>query len=884
MTTEIRGMQSRLQPSRTFLFGSAVFAWAETFILVGLQYNWTVTKSYPLSTENWWSGLAALTPFLALLAIGIPASALRFRTALVRLEPVLHLTASALLLVLIAAAASYDPFDMLLPFSWPFHLWAVATVFVLLANMARQQRQRFEPPSPGPAEPCWRRVLVPVFIGSVVLVTAVALKSPVWYWAVSLAAHAIMAPYAARQPLGPVVSAPLRQRAVRGAATLFETAALALVVLVVSMRLATAIPMLGPLETKYIEMFHPYISGWFFAGAAVAVLASKWRIGWAAHTAAVICACLFAGPSTVSVLPVLLGYALTAMCIASNRLTTFGYAIAALVTTSVWVLTVAANAFSGMLGADGMAKDMAAPILAHGQNALLIAFAAGAAFSLLARFTSASGAPGFVEAPHTGGRTAAFVYAAVILLAVLPSAYVLAFHSGPPLRIQRAARIPVAEPAGLCHAGYSKSGEEYAVLNQLGASVLRIDFRWNSIERSPGVWDFSDKDAYVAAARTHGTKVLALLDFDNNAVEQDPVGKERDEYIAPQDVPLFLEYVRQTVNRYRDSVYAWEIWNEPSLTRFWNGPSEEFCSLAKQVAETLHEIDPNLRVVGTAMHGPMGVWTPSLSEALYVTSAMAHVDHPSLHMYLTDARAYPNEFSKYLALKARHGHPGSLWITELGDPDGGSYPWRQSPDGLAQHVIKSYVSATSCGVEQLIWYTYADSNIESQREHRGDSEGFFGLMGPDRQWKPAAHAYSLFNRVCANSELRSDLLMRTGGLTARQVRASLYRRGNGESALILWYEPTLSGQRSVRVALDFEGIDGAPIVHDIGSTYTKELLEDVIDVSEHPTVIVYRVESADSPVTVAVKSAVTDVTLLTVLAGTVLASAAACAAARRRQA
>ncbi|MBX7256719.1 MAG: hypothetical protein K1Y02_10185 [Candidatus Hydrogenedentes bacterium] len=881
MIVETGGNVRTVSVSKTASYAIALFAWAETFILVGIQYNWALTKSYPISTENWWSGLAALTPFLVLLVVGLPASALRFRTTLVRLEPVLHLTASALLFVLVLLTATYDPFDMLVPFSWPFHIWAIAMTFVLLANMARQQRQRFELPSSGPAEPRWRMVVVSVLIGGIVLGTAVSLNSPAWYWAVSLVAHAIMAPYAARLPLTPVVSVPLRQRALRGACSLFETIALGLIVLVVSMRLAKAQLILGTLETKYIEMFQVYVSGWFLAGVVVAVLAKRLKIGWAAYAVAVACACLFVDISTTPMLPALLGYALAAMFLASGRLTTLGYAVSSLILTAVWILTVAAFAFSGMLSSDGMAKDMATTIMANDQNATLAAFAIAVVLALIVRFTAPGGAPGFVEAPRARRRAVMLAYAGVALLSVAPSLYVLAVHSAPPLRIKAAAQIPVKEPAGLCHAGYSKSDDEYALLEQLGASVLRIDFRWDGIQPNPDTWNYEDKDAYVAAAESHGKKVLAILDFDNNAVEQDPIGKERGVYIAPQDVPLFLEYVRRTVTRYKDRIYAWEIWNEPSLPRFWNGPSEEFSSLAKQVAETLHEIDPNLRVVGTPMHGPMGVWTPHLSEELYAAGAMTYVDYPNLHMYIANPRGYPNEFAKYLALKSKYDHPGPLWITELGDPDGGSYPWRQSPDDLAQHVIKSYVTATSYGVEQLIWFTYEDPTIESQREHRIDSEGFFGLIGPGRQWKPAAHAFSLFNTTCTNSMLSPGLVKRSGGLTARQVRTALYRRDNGDSTLILWYEPTLSGQESVRVALNFENIDGSPVEHDIGSAYTKEFLDSTLDVSERPTVITYHAADPDAPVHVMVKSAVTDTTLMVMLGIAVLASAAACVTTRR---
>ncbi|MFA6240194.1 MAG: hypothetical protein WC655_04650 [Candidatus Hydrogenedentales bacterium] len=871
--------RERTRTRGALVFAAGIFAWAETFILVGFQYYWAIFKSYPLSTENWWTGLAALTPFLLLLIIGIPACALRFRVALVRLESLLHLTASALLFVLLAVVATQDPFDMLVPFTWPFHLWAIATSFVVLANLARLQRQRLELPEAGRPQSRWALAAVAVFVWGIVLGTAVASKSPAWCWAVSLAAHALMAPYAAKRPLSSVVSVPLRQRAVRGAAVMLETVALGLVVLLVSMQLATATRIMGSLEVKFVEVFQPYVSGWFLVGVLFAILAKRLKFAWLAH-AVVVGVALFAVKQVGPMLPALLGYALAAMFMANARQTTLGYGVSALVVTAVWVLSIATYAFSAMVPDPGMPKDMASLILQYGHTALPIAFAAAALLALALRFAK-EGASGLLEAPHSGRGKVGLLYVAIIVLAIAPSLYVIALKSGPPFLMQRADRIPVKEPGGVCHAGYSRSDDEYAILDQLGASIMRVDFHWSSFQPNPDTWTFDDKDAYVAAAETHGKKVLALLDFDNNGVEQDPVGKERDLYIAPQDVPLFLEYVRRVVTHYGDRIYAWEIWNEPSLTRFWDGPAEEFYDLAKQVANTLHEIDPNLRVVGTAMHGPLGIWTPHQSEGLFAAGAMAYVDHPSFHLYATDPRAYPNEFSKYLALNKKYGHDGALWITELGDPDGGFYPWRATPEQLAEHAIKSYTTATSYGVETLVWYCLQDGNAEQQREHRVDSECFFGLLGPDREWKPAAYAYSLFNTHCSNSELRSGLVDRTGGLTARQVRASLYRRADGESTLILWYDPVLSGQRSVRVALNFEDAADTPVVHDIGSSYTKQLLDDVIDVSEHPTVITYRASNADAPVHVAVKSAVVDSLLIVSLAAGVVFSGMACAAARR---
>lgn len=308
----------------------------------------------------------------------------------------------------------------------------------------------------------------------------------------------------------------------------------------------------------------------------------------------------------------------------------------------------------------GMPKDMASLILRHGHTVLPIAFAAAALLALALRFTK-EGASVSLEAPHSGRGKVGLLYAAIIVLAVAPSLYVITLKSGPPFLVQRAERIAVKEPGGVCHAGYSKSDEEYAILDQLGASILRVNFRWSSFQPNPDTWNLRRQGRLRRRSRNPpGRKSSPSSTSTTIAVEQDPVGKERDVYIAPDDVPLFLEYVRRVVTHYGDRVYAWEIWNEPSLTRFWDGPAEEYYSLAKQTAETLHAIDPNLRVIGTAMHGPLGIWTPHQSEGLFAAGAMAYVDHPSFHLYATDPRAYPNEFSKYLAINKKYGHDGAL--------------------------------------------------------------------------------------------------------------------------------------------------------------------------------------------------------------------------------
>ncbi|MBN1346964.1 MAG: hypothetical protein JXQ73_30015, partial [Phycisphaerae bacterium] len=213
---------------------------------------------------------------------------------------------------------------------------------------------------------------------------------------------------------------------------------------------------------------------------------------------------------------------------------------------------------------------------------------------------------------------------------------------------------------------------------------------------------------------------------------------------------------------------------------------------------------------------------------------------------------------------------GSVWITELGDPDGGVYPWLASSDLLAEHAIKAYAIATSLGIEKLVWYCYRDSGLDTQRKAPDNAEGFFGLLGPGGQWKPAAHAYRLFSKNCSNSVIRSDLVGLTGGIAARQLRTGLYRRDDGESVLIMWFEPSLRPGAHARVSIDLGELERPAVLNDITSTYTKELLDDFVDVTEKPLFITYKAPSSEAPVRLHADSSPADAMWLMSVIGLVL--------------
>jgi len=859
---------SRSKESNALMaFAANMFGWGELFVLVGLQYFWILSKSSPLDTVNISCHVAAVAPFALMVLVGLFAALSRFGKALVlRLEWVFHLSVCVCNALLLLGLLFRDPFNMSLPASWLFYVWTFGVSFLLLANLAGRQRQFFAGDPVAKIAQKGMVAAMALLVWAGVLALAASMTWPIWFWLASTVFHAVMAPYCLHAAATPEPGALERARARRKLVLVLEPFTLITIFLYAHLRTLDVFQHIGTFEVKYFLALHPYVSALFVLGAAFAVVMRRRWPSLAAH-ALVLAVLAISGQWTAWLIPFCFGYCLVGLYRTTMRQCTFGYAVSAAFMALVWVFAMTGFTFAGLVMIEGYGREQVQHFAAGVRGAMIVLFLvlAGAVW-LNGRAKYAPGKKNEPKPlPWLAPRTCRCAYVGFVAVVLLPAVFVCLSGAGYPLRMQCTNRVVVEEPCGVCHAGYSRSDAEYETLGRLGVQLMRVDFHWHSIQPAPDTWDIARWEPYLDAADKHGVKVLGILAFDNANVEVSPEGREKDKYIAPQDVPLFLEYVKRTVTHYKDRVYAWEIWNEPNIARFWDGPIEEFYELARATAETVNAVDPDTRLVGTAMAATWGAFTPTAIEGLHAWGALNGVDHPSMHLYVPDPRDYYGEFMKVIAAAKKHDHPGAFWITELGDPDGGLYPWRASSDLLAEHVIKSYAIATTFGIEKLVWYCYHDSSAERQMEAPLNSEAFFGLLDPDGQWKPAAYAYSLFSRHCSHSTLCPDLVQVAGGLAARQLRTALYRREDGASALILWYEPALRQGAQARVTLDLGELDAPALVHDITSDYTKRLLDDYVEVSSRPLLITFQSDDPEAPVHLDAASSVYDALLVVML-------------------
>ena len=842
---------------------------------------WMLYKSTPFPAENGPSALVAALPLVVIAIVGLAMRLRAARVAIVGIESLLHLSAAACMAILLLYVTLHDPLDPVLPLTWPLCFWGISMAFALLANLALHERMR-GCQADAAARTRWVLAVATGLALWVALVwIAAGMAWAPYFLTVSVVFHSIMARMARQACSADAIRIVTRRGRLESTVAFAEVLFAVALMLTALLRFLFTCNMSGTAELKYFQFVDIATVPWFTAGAMLAVLASRFRFAFLAH-ALIVAVFLLSGESSTWPISLAMGYGLPVVFLASSRQGAFAYALSVAATAGMWLLGMLCFMLAGVIILYDVGLDFAKDLVSYMRvvtPVLYVAWLASAGLSL--RRSKGESPPVARSEASTPYWARGLTFAAICVVILAPVFCLFKMTMSPPVWFDRAERVEVGEPTGFCHAGYSRSDEEYATLDELGAKLLRVDFRWDSIQSDPETWNFANLDAYLDAANAHKANVLAVLAFDNDNVERSPSGSKRSCYIAPEDIPLFLEYIRRTVGRYKNRVYAWEIWNEPDMPRFWTGTAEEFYELARRTAETVRQVHPEARILGAAMTSGVGAILAREVEGLHTSGALKEVDHPTMHTYLSDPRGYYNEFLRVQNAAAKNGHPGSVWITELGDPDGGVYPWRASSDLLAEHVVKAYTIATSLGIEKLVWYCYLSRKVESLRQKPNDSEGFFGLVEGSGQWKPAAHAYRLFSKNCSNSVIRTDLVEVSGGIAARQLRTALYRRDDGQSVLIMWFEPGLRPGAHARVTIELGTLEEPAVMHDISSTYTKHLLDKVVDVTERPLFITYKAPARDTPARLCADSSPADGMWLMSVVGLVLWACCASLRAKR---
>jgi len=269
---------------------------------------------------------------------------------------------------------------------------------------------------------------------------------------------------------------------------------------------------------------------------------------------------------------------------------------------------------------------------------------------------------------------------------------------------------------------------EWDLMAASGAESVRTAFYWPSAHREASVApDLSGYDAVVLAAARRGLPVLPIVTGTPGWAARRP----GDETSPPRDSRLYGAFLTTLVARYgrqgtlwaehpevrRRPIRAWQVWNEPNLTRYWTPPARQdfarsYVKLLRAADRALERADPGARVILAGL--PNESWIAL--RKLYRAGARRHFDAVALHPYTGRPRNVVR-LAEYARREMRRFGDARkpIWITELSWP--AAKGKTQNTSGfettdagqarrLTEAVRRLARARRRLQIERVLWYTW----------------------------------------------------------------------------------------------------------------------------------------------------------------------------------
>ena len=308
-----------------------------------------------------------------------------------------------------------------------------------------------------------------------------------------------------------------------------------------------------------------------------------------------------------------------------------------------------------------------------------------------------------------------------------------------------------------------------SLMQSANVGWVRLDFLWEDIEAQEGKFDFVKYDNIVKMLKDKGIHILGILHYSANWASS--CGEWN---CPPKDNKIFVNYASKVIQRYKDQVKYWELWNEPDSAIYWKEQDglKSYCILLKEVYIAAKQIDPECKI----LNGGIANGLASVNH-LYDNGAKDYFDILNIHFFQTPLHAgsikavanYPKLVYKIMQ---RNGDGNKkIWITEIGCPGlkkglsvdnwwMGKNPTETQQAKWLKDVYTELLNNPQ--VEKIFWAFFRDT-----KDHWSNGVDYFGIVRWDYSTKPSFKVYKeCFQEWKKNKTARLKKKNAEGGLPA----------------------------------------------------------------------------------------------------------------------
>jgi len=228
---------------------------------------------------------------------------------------------------------------------------------------------------------------------------------------------------------------------------------------------------------------------------------------------------------------------------------------------------------------------------------------------------------------------------------------------------------------------------------------------WPYVERTKGVFDWSNLDAWVNEAQSHGASYFFSPEKVPRWAAADPSScapaHARSSVIRctsmVTDIHDWDNYVTALVGRYKGRIQIYELWNEPNGT--FTGTMADLVTLTTHMYNMIRSIDRDALILSPS---PSTSGIGSYIDNYFAAGGPTGVDGISFHSYAATPEKVINYVNTMKQIAAKYGLASKpLWNTE------GSWGTASlSSDAQVAAVARFYLLQWSTGVSRFYWFAW----------------------------------------------------------------------------------------------------------------------------------------------------------------------------------
>jgi hypothetical protein len=407
-------------------------------------------------------------------------------------------------------------------------------------------------------------------------------------------------------------------------------------------------------------------------------------------------------------------------------------------------------------------------------------------------------------------------------------------------------------------------------LGPLGAKGLRLQAGWAKCEKTQGVYSWGWLDAIVDDAVAQGLRPWLEFNYGNTIYPGGgDTGLGGGFPSSPEALAAWDKWCRALVERYKDRVTEWEIWNEPDINKTSTATVDAYVDLFIRTATMVRAVQPKGKIWALALAGNAD-YAEKFLAGMQAKGRLDLIDAITFHGYPRN----PDDTTltdRLRAIIAKSGRAIEVRQGETGAPSKyqenfalSKITWTETTQ--AKWDLRRLLAHRAKDVPMNL-FTISDMHY-TQASNQGGPEGLLrmnykGLLGtnPDQtvsHVKPAYYAAQTVFAIFDDSLKRiPNYAFTTTAL--RGIALTGYRRANdGAQVVALWFNDAppaeANGVSPADVTLK-EGRFTEPVLIDVRTSTVYALPRDRWSQGAGGTTF-RALPLYDSPVLIAERSAV----------------------------